>query len=762
MILIILAAFLNAVATFIADRSDWLKKNPYILGLFFGLTAILLHHCRIEYLMPGVIISLVDVPSMTAAFFFGPVPGLIAGGTITVYRLFNLLFLGATYGYISAVASLGVAIFAAATSRYFFIEKRPAILPAAICMAFGSIQHLLYFLLVDIHESTSPIDIITCASLFVIPGTLLGSVLVSIACREWGTLSSNLLNRTMLIFLLFDLACGGIFAATQKFAMKQMERTTAQSYIALRESFLEQLRYMLRDSSVSFLDMLPDIRYYSDKQLQELAKKFRFDEINIYNRDGTLAASSSSTVRNSRKKLNFRSPNDGPLTTIRFMETGFDAKFLAPENVFRVSRPFPDGSGYLELGIDEKVCLLHMDTMILPLLKNHQVGDNGYFIVIDHLGTIQLPSSKQDDILGKNVQDFGISDEVLAKPDRVCSVVRFDGEWCCIGKVSSVTGWAIISVLPLGDVCNSYFSLASICCLALLLLLFTARAILLRLRLAWARIEALRQEKVERHKREMEMARNIQMDELRTDTPENKYFRVESFIRPAEEVGGDFYDYFHLQNNIPILVIGDVSGEGIPAALFMMKTKTAIRENVRTSSSLTEAMTKVNQYLCRHNTMSMFVTVWIGALDLATGIGEYICAGHNPPFWTHIGREPEFFPGTPSMALGVSPSAQYKSTRVQLKHGDRVFLYTDGVTEAKNHSGAMFSVKRIKKILATGPDNHIAKIYAALQKFTHGYPQSDDITMLELQFRSSDAEIQGVKCVEPELAPIRLNQEFSA
>ncbi len=239
-----------------------------------------------------------------------------------------------------------------------------------------------------------------------------------------------------------------------------------------------------------------------------------------------------------------------------------------------------------------------------------------------------------------------------------------------------------------------------------------------------------------RLKTELEVANQIQRSLLPpiTDTyPGRPELDVAASMRPAKEVGGDFYDVFFVDKDRLAFVIADVSGKGIPAALFMANSKTTIQNCVRDIPSLSDAVSTANESLCRNNTAEMFVTAWIGVLDLPKGELSFVCAGHNPPVLISEGR-PEFIKLRSGFVLAGMDGMKYREHTVGLKKGDRLFLYTDGVTEAENGAHELFGEERLISCLegASGKTSNeiIESVKAAIEAHAAGFDQSDDITML--------------------------------
>ena len=239
-----------------------------------------------------------------------------------------------------------------------------------------------------------------------------------------------------------------------------------------------------------------------------------------------------------------------------------------------------------------------------------------------------------------------------------------------------------------------------------------------------------------RLKTELEVATVIQHSLLPpiTDTyPGRQEIRLAASMDAAKEVGGDFYDLFFVDRDRLAFVIADVSGKGIPAALFMATSKTTIQNCVRDYPTLAEAVTVANDSLCRNNTAQMFVTAWIGVLDLLTGALTFVSAGHNPPVLISDGAT-EFIKRRSGLVLAGMEGVKYREQTMTLKKGDRLFLYTDGVTEAENQTHELFGEQRLADCLKAAadkaPDEILACVKAAIDAHANGAEQFDDITML--------------------------------
>ena len=220
--------------------------------------------------------------------------------------------------------------------------------------------------------------------------------------------------------------------------------------------------------------------------------------------------------------------------------------------------------------------------------------------------------------------------------------------------------------------------------------------------------------------------------------PDRDEFDIFASMDPAKEVGGDFYDLYLLNDSTLVFLVADVSGKGIPASLFMMRAKTIIKKLAEGGVSVGDIFTNANYELCNGNASMMFVTSWMGFLNLKTGVLEYVNAGHNPALIKRKGDEYEFLKGPAGFVLGGMEGIAYKKQSVVLEPGDEIFLYTDGVVEATNLDKELYGEQRLKKCInsCAGMDARgiCETISADVEEFYKGAEQFDDITELSLRF----------------------------
>ena len=250
--------------------------------------------------------------------------------------------------------------------------------------------------------------------------------------------------------------------------------------------------------------------------------------------------------------------------------------------------------------------------------------------------------------------------------------------------------------------------------------------------------------------KELQVARDIQLSALPRTFPAfpgRKDLDIYAFTQPAKEVGGDFYDFYVTADGHFHILIADVSGKGIPAAMFMMRAKAQLKGLTEAGGSIEEVFRKANNALCEGNDAEMFVTVWMADIDPDTGEMRYASAGHNPPALQHKGGKFAFIPGRPGFVMGGMEDMRYRSQSLKLEPGDRLVLYTDGVTEASNIRSKLYGDDRLLATLNARAYASVELLAEATRRdvmdFTGEAPQFDDITMLAYDFigHEKDKEI---------------------
>ena len=245
----------------------------------------------------------------------------------------------------------------------------------------------------------------------------------------------------------------------------------------------------------------------------------------------------------------------------------------------------------------------------------------------------------------------------------------------------------------------------------------------------------------ERIESELSIARNIQADMLPKNfrlLSDRNDVEIYASMDPAKEVGGDFYDFFMIDENHLCIVIADVSGKGVPAALFMVVAKTLIKNHMQSGETISKALTETNNQLSENNDEMLFVTAWLGVLDLTTREVEYCDAGHEAALLIHENGTVETIKAKKKYPpLATMEGTKYATSTFSMVPGDKLFIYTDGVPEATDKNDKLYGMSRLKNLLestqAENPKTLLSLVRSDVDKFVGDAPQFDDLTMLSVQ-----------------------------
>ncbi len=242
---------------------------------------------------------------------------------------------------------------------------------------------------------------------------------------------------------------------------------------------------------------------------------------------------------------------------------------------------------------------------------------------------------------------------------------------------------------------------------------------------------------------ELDVARNMQQSILPTAFPKGDDFEIYGSMEPARSVGGDFFDVIHLDHERIGLAIADVSGKGVPAALFMMSSRTLLKGSAIGNPEPSEVLREVNDLLTQDNDAAMFVTVFYAVYDPYTGRFTYANGGHNAPLLVKANGERSLLPLTAGLALAIVPEMEFQQDSIVLSPGDTVVLYTDGVNEAMNRDHEEFGNDRLLDIFSAGPPKSATEAndltFDAVSNFVAGAAQSDDITCLVIHRKGANS-----------------------
>jgi sigma-B regulation protein RsbU (phosphoserine phosphatase) len=281
--------------------------------------------------------------------------------------------------------------------------------------------------------------------------------------------------------------------------------------------------------------------------------------------------------------------------------------------------------------------------------------------------------------------------------------------------------------------------------------------------------EVLAQAK-KRMEQELNVGRDIQLSMLPDPLPDRPELTLAARMDAAREVGGDFFDYFYLDDDNLAFCVADVSGKGVPSALFMAVGKTLLKSRAADDQSPASIMTHVNDELSKDNPTCMFITIFLGKLNLRSGELTYTNAGHNPPLLRRVGAPVEVLSDLHGPIVGAVEGLAYKQSTAQVAKGDALLVFSDGVTEAMNPMDELYSDQRLLDFVQDSgkqpPSELVASVRASVDSFADGAEQADDITLLALAFEGDPEQVEAhsfTLSISNQLSEIdRVNDAFNA
>lgn len=499
----------------------------------------------------------------------------------------------------------------------------------------------------------------------------------------------------------------------------------------------------------------------SSEELARCAKIFEVEEINVADRRGVVVASNVRAnlgfdFTASEKTADFAALTNGvgyccPKFRPSMSGTGKSAWLKY------VGIPFAKG-GFVQVGHTYTGFRQRLIYMLGRLMNDYPAGEDGYYLLVDRQRG-DIVSGPKVYMQGKMLVESGIDpaafgddrrveDTILpySISDRPCPCVVFGSEegetmeaFVYRLRLDFAPEMDVYVVLSRDEVFYTRNRVVSMTMIILAAVFLIGGGLFLKVLQQHALVEELHEKEDRKRRQDIKMASNIQHAALPVKFPDLPNVRLFASMRAAKDVGGDFYDFERLSDGRLLVVCADVSDKGIPAAMFMMRSKSVIRAEVESKPTLVEAVTAANVSLADGNEDPvMFVTAWIGVLDLKTGELEYVNAGHNPPYLRRADGTLEPLKEKRGLVLAATDVARYRSAQVALHDGDVLFLYTDGVTEANDAKGALYGEGRLEKLLseqgADTPEALCRKVVASVDAFAADVPQADDITVMALAY----------------------------
>ena len=789
------------LAVYLVDKFTSAKKMPYIIkqiiiGLLFGGVSAFASSFGVELL--GTTVNVRDAAPLSAGLIFGAPAGIISGIIGGLYRWFSVYWGAGEYTQLAcSLATILAGFMAAGLRKLMFDNKKPTwgygVCIAVVC----EVIHMIMIFLTNMKDSSYAFEFVKGATLPMILGNAVAVgfaiIIVSLLSHEGFTKNkgSERIANTFQRWLLLCIVVAYLVTSTFTFILQN-----GMVQIETQEVFTAAINDVEADikgkSDAELLSIAQKVKseyeINPDMPLQVLAQKYDVKEINVVSGDGWITNSTEPDVINSYD-MNSKAQSKEFVDTLKKQD--YFVQEYTPrgkdESVWRkyAAINLAEG-GFIQVGYDAEQFHQMLNEFVVDVTKNRHVGTGGFVAVCDD----KLSMVIDNDYSGLPITTIGIEPPKEMKNGKTATALYYadivDGKsdvsirYMYVFKF--VEGYCIIAAMPESEA--MFMRDASLyTSIFMQVLIFAALFIFIYILIKRVIINNLKKindtlgritegdlnvtvdvrsneefsslsddinstvstlkryiaEAAARIDKELEYAKQIQLSALPTNFPQDEEYSIYAQMIAAKEVGGDFYDFYKLNDRAVAFLAADVSGKGIPAAMFMMTAKTIIKDLAERGMAVNDIFTKANEKLCENNESGMFVTAWMGILDLTTGNVQFANAGHNPPLLKRADGSFEYLKTRAGFVLAGMEGIRYRAGEITLGAGDRLFLYTDGVPEATNLDNKLYGEDRLLAFMNQNSEVEAIKLLPELKKnideFVGEAPQFDDITMLMFDYK---------------------------
>ena len=768
-----------------ADR--WLKQC--IIGVLFGALAIFSTEYGVD--VGGAVMNVRDASPLCAGLIFGAPAGIISGVIGGAYRWLAVFWGAGEYTRLAcSVSAVLAGCIAALLRKHMFDDKKPSWIYG---LGIGMVYEVLHMLMIFVTNMNDANRAFTFVESCTLPMVLANGIAVGLAVMAVSILGREKLkfhkeqkqiSQTFQFWLFICIVIAYFVTSGFTYVLQTgMSGKETESVININ---LEDVHKDITDASdENLLKITRTVRseYLSDDTpLYILCERYNVKGINIVDQNGIITDSTLKEfigydMASGEQSAEFLVLLDG--------EEEFVQKYQPLSIDESISRKYagvrlPDG-GFIQVGYDAEQLQKDIDAHVIEVTKNRHIGNNGFVAICDENLNIVIDRS---DYSGKNLNTIGVSIDTDVTSENTVFEAEIYGKPYFLAYTFA-EGYYIIGAIPKSEAMfmrnvSIYVSIF------MEILIFAALFTLIYFLIKKVIIDNLRKingtlaeitdgnlnvtvdvrtneefaslsddinqtvstlkryiaEAAARIDKELEFAKEIQYSALPSvfpPYPNRKDFEIYAHMITAKEVGGDFYDFYMLGDSTLAFMIADVSGKGIPAAMFMMQAKTIIKDLAESGLELPEVFATANKKLCENNDAGMFVTAWMGILDLKTGLLKFVNAGHNPPLVRQADGEFVYLKARSGMVLAGMDGVKYRLNELKLSPGDRIFLYTDGVTEATDENNRLYGEERLLETVNQNIVKNTQLLCEAVKddvdRFVGDAPQFDDITMLSVELR---------------------------
>ena len=792
------------LSLYLIDKYTPVKKLPYrvkqiIIGVLFGSVSAFASSYGVEWL--GAVVNVRDAAPLSAGLIFGAPAGIISGLIGGLYRWFSVYWGGGMYTRLAcSIATILAGFMAAGLRKLMFDNKKPTwgygICIAVVC----EVIHMILIFLTNMDDSAYAFEFVKGATAPMMLGNSvavgLSIIIVSLFSHErfFRKKTSEGIAHTFQRRLLSCIVIAYLVTSTFTLILQNgMAQIETQEVFTVAINDVESA--VREKSNHQLLEIAEQVKqeYENDPtvSLSGLTGKYDIKEINVVDTNGIITNSTEADVINNYD-MNSKEQSKEFVDMLK-VQNSFVQEYSPrgkDESVWRkyAAVNLTDG-GFIQVGYDAEQFHEMLNGFVIDVTKNRHVGTNGFVAVLDEKLCMVIDNA----YAGKHISSIGIIPPEEMKQGRTATALYnadvMDGvndlraKYMYVFKF--VEGYCLIAAMPVAEamfmrdasmLTSVFMQVLIFATLFVFIYILIKRVIINNLKKinnTLARItmgdlnvrvdvrsneefaslsddinstvSTLKRyiaEAAARIDKELEYAKQIQLSALPTNFPDNEDFGIYAQMIAAKEVGGDFYDFYKLNDTTVVFLAADVSGKGIPAAMFMMTAKTIIKDLAESGMAVNDIFTKANEKLCENNESGMFVTAWMGILDITTGQVKFANAGHNPPLLKRANGSFEYLKTRAGFVLAGMEGVRYRVGELTLNPGDRLFLYTDGVPEATNAENKLYGEDRLLSFMNQNTTMEAVKLLPALKanidEFVGEAPQFDDITMLMLDYKPKE------------------------
>ena len=798
----ILINCLLVLCVYLADKHTKFKNLPYmtkqiIIGVLFGGVSAFASSFGMEWL--GTVVNVRDAAPLSAGLIFGAPAGIISGFIGGLYRWFSVYWGAGTYTQIAcSLATILAGLMAAGLRKLMFDNKKPT-WAYGICIAIVcEVIHMILIFITNMDNSSQAFEFVKGATWPMMLGNAIAVgasiILVSLFSHEGFFRKktsegiANTFQRRLLGCIVIAYLITSSFTLILQNGMAQIE--TQEVFTVSMNDVEETVR---NKSNQHLLAIVKQVKqeYENDPtvSLTDLTEKYGIKEINVVDSNGWIINSTEEDVINNYD-MNSKEQSKEFVDMMKVQDS-FVQEYSPRGKDETVWRKYAamnlTSGGFIQVGYDAEQFHTMLNEYVIEVTKNRHVGTSGFVAVLDEKLCI-VTDDEYGAHIGNHISSLGIEPPEEMKKGQTATALYYDdlvGGTECMYVFKFVEGYCILAAMHVSEamfmrdasmLTSIFMQVIIFATLFVFIYILIKRVIINNLKKVndtLARITSgdldvtvdvrsnrefsslsddinstvttLKRyiaEAAARIDKELEYAKQIQLSALPTNFPKGEDYNIYAQMIAAKEVGGDFYDFYKLNDTTVAFLAADVSGKGIPAAMFMMTAKTIIKDLAESGMAVNDIFTKANEKLCENNESGMFVTAWMGILDITTGNLQFANAGHNPPLLKRANGEFEYLRTRAGFVLAGMEGIRYRIGELALSAGDRLFLYTDGVPEATNTENRLYGEDRLLNFMNQNATMEAVDLLPALKanidEFVGVAPQFDDITMLMFDYKPKE------------------------